>query len=233
MFNAVAADIVSAGSSQNGCHETRLPVSTTSEAAPSRAGIAAVAAATCANDFTALIIAYMKSPATIFVALMLAGASLQAQGGNPIGDHLKAQWTNIRDLLTQMAEKMPEENYRFKPTAEMQDFGQRMAHVVGFNLRTCSMVSGAAKTPMVSNAPTKAEVTALVKESNAACDAVFNTLTDAEAMKMIPAGRGGMRPTFAVLESNVLEHSQEVYGYMAPYLRLRGIVPPSSDRNER
>jgi hypothetical protein len=176
----------------------------------------------------------MKQLATIFVTMMLAGAStLYAQGANPISDHLKAQWTNIRDLLTRMAEKMPEENYRFKPTAEMQDFGQRMAHVVGFNLRTCSMVSGQAKAPMVSNAPTKAEVTALVKESNQACDAVFNSLTDTEAMKMIPAGRGGMRPKFAVLEGNVLEHSQEVYGYMAPYLRLKGIVPPSSDRNER
>jgi len=95
------------------------------------------------------------------------------------------------------------------------------------------MVSGTPKTPMVSQAPTRAEATALVKEANAACDAVFNGLTDVEAMKMIPAGRGGMRPMFAVLEGNVLEHSQEVYGYMAPYLRLKGIVPPSSDRNER
>ena len=176
----------------------------------------------------------MKQLATIFVALVLAGSSpLQAQGANPISDHLKAQWMNIRDLLARMAEKMPDENYRFKPAPEMQDFGQRMAHVAGFNLRTCSMMSGPAKMPMVSNAPTKAEITAIVKESNAACDAVFNTLTDAEAMKMIPAGRGAMRPKFAILESNVLEHSQEVYGYMAPYLRLKGIVPPSSDRNER
>jgi hypothetical protein len=176
----------------------------------------------------------MKQLATIVMTMALSGTlTLHAQGANPISDHLKAQWTNIRDLLTRMGEKMPEENYRFKPTADMQDFGQRMAHIAGFNLRTCSMVSGAPKMPMVSNAPTKAEVITLVKESNAACDAVFNTLTDANAMKMIAAGRGGMRPVFAVLESNVLEHSQEVYGYMAPYLRLKGIVPPSSDRNER
>lgn len=175
----------------------------------------------------------MKKAVSISFVMMLAASSLQAQSANPISDHLKGQWTNIRDLIARMGEKMPEENYRFKPTAEMQDFGQRMAHVTGFNLRTCSMVSGAAKTPMVSQAPTRAEVLALVKESSAECDAVFNALTDAEALKMIPAGRGGMRPKFAVLEGNVLEHSQEVYGYMAPYLRLKGIVPPSSDRNER
>lgn len=175
----------------------------------------------------------MTRIATILLVCVFAASPLHAQGPNPLSEHLKGQWTNIRDLLTRMAEKMPEEHYRFKPTAEMQDFGQRMAHVVGFNLRTCSMVNGTAKAPMVAAMPSKAEVTALIKDANAECDAVFNGLTDAQAMKMIPAGRGGMRPAFAVLEGNVLEHSQEVYGYMAPYLRLKGIVPPSSDRNER
>jgi hypothetical protein len=175
----------------------------------------------------------MKQFATISLSLMLGLSTLHAQGANPVSDHLKSQWTNIRDLLARIAEKMPEANYRYKPVPEMQDFGQRVAHIAAANLRTCTMVSGAPKMPMVPDAPTKAEATALMKESNAACDAVFNPLTDANAMKMIAAGRGGMRPVFAVLEGNVLEHSQEVYGYMSPYLRLKGIVPPSSDRNER
>ena len=47
------------------------------------------------------------------------------------------------------------------------------------------------------------------------------------------AGRGGQRTKLALIEGNVLEHSQEVYGYMCVYLRLKGIVPPSSDRTER
>jgi hypothetical protein len=46
-------------------------------------------------------------------------------------------------------------------------------------------------------------------------------------------GRGGQRTKLALIEGNVLEHSQEVYGYMCVYLRLKGIVPPSSDRTER
>ena len=62
---------------------------------------------------------------------------------------------------------------------------------------------------------------------------MFNALTDAEAMTMVTGGRGGPRPKFAILQGNVLEHAQEMYGYMAPYLRLKGVVPPSSDRNER
>jgi hypothetical protein len=58
-------------------------------------------------------------------------------------------------------------------------------------------------------------------------------LTDAEVLKTIDTGRGGQRTKLALIERNVLEHSQEVYGYMAVYLRLKGIVPPSSERNER
>jgi hypothetical protein len=172
----------------------------------------------------------------LLTAVMLAAGPgpAFAQGGNPMSDHFKAQWTNIRDLLTRMANAMPEADYRFKPTPEMQDFGQRMAHVITFNVRACSAAAGAQKNPTFSAAPTKAEVMAAMKEGNAECDAVFNGLTDQMLMtKMVPFGRGGMRPLFAALEANPLEHAQEVYGYSAVYLRLKGIVPPSSDRNER
>ena len=54
-----------------------------------------------------------------------------------------------------MADKMTEENYRFKPTPEMQDFGQRMAHVINFNMRGCAAVKGETKPLMFSAAPTK------------------------------------------------------------------------------
>jgi hypothetical protein len=71
-----------------------------------------------------------------------------------------------------------------------------------------------------------------MKQANEECDSVFNSLTDSDLQKMVSAGRG-QRSEFALLEGLVLEHSQEVYGYAALYLRLKGIVPPSSERNER
>ena len=72
-----------------------------------------------------------------------------------------------------------------------------------------------------------------MKEANQECDSVFGSLTDAEGVKMVAGGRGGPRTKIGVLEGTVLEHSQEMYGYLAVYLRLKGIVPPSSDRNEQ
>ena len=178
----------------------------------------------------------MSRIATIFAAVLAAGsgsAALAQSPANPLSANFKGSWANISNLLARMAEKMPEENYRFKPTPEMADFGARIAHAISFNMRGCATAKGETKAVMFSAAPTKAEVLAAMKETNAYCDGVFNSMTDADAMTMISGGRGGPRPKFAILQGTVLEHSQEMYGYMAPYLRLKGIVPPSSDRNER
>jgi hypothetical protein len=169
---------------------------------------------------------------TMLAILFASPCMLLAQDANPISTNLKADWGNIRDLLVKMADKMPDDGYRFKPTPELQDFGQRMAHVITFNMRACAMLKGDQQTVMFSPAPTKAEVAVAMKKANDECDSLFNSLTDADALKMV-AGRGGQRQELAVIQGNILEHSQEVYGYAAVYLRLKGIVPPSSDRNER
>ena len=158
---------------------------------------------------------------------------LPAQEANPISANMKQSWNNVKGLLQRMAEKMPEEDYSFKPTPEMQSFGQRMGHVISFNMRGCSTAQGEAKNLQIPATASKADILAAMKQADDVCDAVFNSMTDAEAQKMINAGRGGQRQKLALLQGLVLEHSQEVYGYMAVYMRLKGIVPPSSDRNER
>jgi DinB family protein len=175
----------------------------------------------------------MNRASTMIVTVLLAGAcAVHAQDANPISANLKQSWTNIRDLLVKVADRMPDENYRFKPTPDVQDFGQRMAHVIGFNVRACSLLQGAQKNITFTAAPSKAEITTAMKQANDACDSIFNSMTDADVLKTIDTGRGGQRTKLALIEGNVLEHSQEVYGYVAVYLRLKGIVPPSSERNE-
>jgi DinB family protein len=172
-------------------------------------------------------------PLFTFLFLLFGGSgTLRAQNANPVSTHLKGQWTNIRDLLTKEADRMPEENYRFKPAPEMEDFGQRMAHVITFSMRGCAAVKGEQKQLKFGTPPSKAEVTAAMKEVNDECDGVFNSLSDADLGKMVNVGQR-QRPVIALLEGLVLEHSQEVYGYTAVYLRLKGIVPPSSVQNER
>ncbi len=106
----------------------------------------------------------------VCLALVACTCTLHAQDANPISTNLKQSWANIRDLITKMADKMPEEDYSFKPTPDIQEFGQRMAHVIGFNMRSCAQLKGEQKPLMFSTSPTKAEITAAVKQANDECD---------------------------------------------------------------
>lgn len=169
----------------------------------------------------------------IAVAVLVAGTSAMfAQPSNALVQEARFPWTVVRDNLLKMAEKMPAEDYGFKPVPEIESFGQRVAHIAGANLSICLGVDGKPR-PAGRPALTKEALVALVKQSNAACDAVFDSLTDAGAMEKINSRLGGPFPPEATRTklatlNNLVRHSNEVYGYMCVYLRLKGIVPPSS-----
>src|SRR5215469_4550601 len=164
--------------------------------------------------------------------------SLLAQAPNALVSEAKFPWSVVRDNLLKMAQKMPAENYTFKPTPEIESFGQRMAHIAGANLSICEgirsgdqqMRRAAGPRP---NPASKDEMIALLKQSASACDAVFDSLSDAAALEKISSRLGGPfppEPTRTKLSTlyNMIRHSNEMYGYMCVYLRLKGIVPPSS-----
>lgn len=165
---------------------------------------------------------------------LAGGLAAYAQAPNALVLEARFQWSVVRDNLLKMAEKMPAENYSFKPAAEIETFGQRVAHIAGANLFICQGVAGQQGQPRPRPSTTsKTELVSLVKQSSAACDAVFDSLTDAAAMEKISSRLGGPfppEPTRTKLATlyNLIRHSNEVYGYMCVYLRLKGIVPPSS-----
>lgn len=174
---------------------------------------------------------YSRFAAVIVLAGCLA---LRAQTPNALVSEARFQWSVVRDNLLKMAEKMPAENFTFKPAPEIETFGQRVAHIAGANLFICQGVAGQQSQPRPRPSTTsKAELVALVKQSSAACDAVFDSLTDAAAMEKISSRLGGPFPPEATRTKlatlyNLIRHSNEMYGYMCVYLRLKGIVPPSS-----
>ncbi len=166
------------------------------------------------------------------IVLLLALGLMRAQSPNVLVQEARFPWTVVRDNLLKMAEKMPAEDYSFKPVPEVESFGQRVAHIAGANLSICLGVAGQPR-PAGRPALTKDALVALVKQSNAACDAVFDSLSDAGAMEKISSRLGGPFPpeptrTKLATLNNMVRHSNEVYGYMCVYLRLKGIVPPSS-----
>ena len=158
---------------------------------------------------------------------------LFAQAPNALVSEARFPWSVVRDNLLKMAEKMPAETYGFKPAPEIESFGQRLAHIAGANLSICEGINGRARPFTRPAATSKPELVALLKQSSAACDAVFDSLSDAGALEKISSRLGGPfppEPTRTKLSTlyNMIRHSNQMYGYMCVYLRLKGIVPPSS-----
>jgi hypothetical protein len=161
------------------------------------------------------------------LTILAAIGALQAQT-NPVIAEQKAAYTRLKTNLVKAAEKMPEDAYSFKPTPEMQSFGERVAHIAG-QTGTCSGLTGERKSNPAQGKTSKADLVAALKASFDACDAAWDSMNDKTAMETI-AGRGGQQISkISVLIGNNM-HIQEMYGYISPYMRLKGVVPPTSDR---
>jgi uncharacterized damage-inducible protein DinB len=159
---------------------------------------------------------------------MAAACSLQAQNAPSLSAETKQAYNNIKNYLLRSAEKMPEEHYSFKPVPEVRTFGQLIGHVADAQTRNCSSVKGQPKQGTAGSKTSKADLIAALKESIAECDAAYESLTDANAAEAVTVGRG-QRTRLGALNGNIA-HDNETYGTMVAYMRLKGLVPPSSDR---
>jgi len=171
----------------------------------------------------------------LFLVAVLGCYPLLAQGPGALASEAKFPWTVVRNNLLKLSEKMPEEDYSFKPTPAIESFGQRVAHIAGANLSVCEGMMGRPTAPLGQRpaATSKPELIALLKQASTACDSAFDSLTDAAALEKISSRLGGPFPpeptrTKLATLNNMVRHSNEMYGYMSVYLRLKGIVPPSS-----
>jgi len=165
----------------------------------------------------------------LLIAALSGGAMFaQAPAAAPnYVNEIKQSWTGIKNNLLRSAEKMPEEAYSFKPAPEVRDFGAEVAHGADIATMLCSMALNAPKQGTAATKKTKADLIAALQEANTLCDQAYNSLTDANASESRPFLRGN-RTLIGVLEFNISHHN-ETYGTMVPYLRMKGIVPPSSD----
>ena len=167
-----------------------------------------------------------------------AAAQMAEQSpANPLSTYLRARYMANRNEVVRSAEKMPEENYGMRPgpQQEVRTFGQQVAHIAKFNYLWCSQAKGE-KNPIAGNDPeklaTKAEIMKVLNDAFAYCDGAYNALTDASGMEMIDITQENgtqtrnLRMALLILDYG---HSNEVYGSMVTYLRIKSIVPASSE----
>jgi len=151
-----------------------------------------------------------------------------------------SQYQYVRGNLVKMAEKMPAELYAYQPTPEVKTFAANMAHIIQSNAGQCASASGRpspyAGQNLEKTLTAKADVVKALTDAFVMCDDVFTKLTDEQLSSgtyEITTTRDGqkipLKMPYVSSYSSLISHNNEMYGYMAVYMRLKGIVPPSSD----
>ena len=175
---------------------------------------------------------FLFAAATVVPVALLGQEKSQAPAAppaNPITASEKGLYSFVSNAVIGAAQKMPEENYAFKPTPDVRSFGQLVGHVADASYMFCSQAAGEAN-PMKDIEKTKtskADLVAAVKDAVAYCNKAFDSMTDAKGSQMMKLFNFEMA-RLTVLSLNTA-HTDEHYGNMVTYLRLKGIVPPTSE----
>jgi uncharacterized damage-inducible protein DinB len=149
---------------------------------------------------------------------------------NPLSTWNKIAYARVKGILARSAEKMPEENYSFKPVDTVRSYSQIVGHLADAQYLFCSVALGE-KNPGLDIEHTKSSKADLIAALNTAfayCDKVYDTMTDASAAQTIKL-LGNDAPRLSALIVNNM-HNMEHYGNLVTYMRMKGIVPPSSEQ---
>jgi hypothetical protein len=174
---------------------------------------------------------------TFGFVLAVAAAPFAQAPGTGIAANLQGQYNNLKNNLTQAADKVSAADYGFKvgTTAEARTFGQLFGHIANAQFGQCAGAKGVPNPNQGKNLEeltTKADVVKALADSFAFCDDAFASLTDQSALEVLTGGRGGPSAR-AVGLYGLIVHSNEMYGTAAAYLRSRDIVPPSTENQGR
>jgi uncharacterized damage-inducible protein DinB len=162
----------------------------------------------------------------ILTGALLGAVALNAQ--NPFSTDAKNSYTGIKNTLTKAADEMSDADYSFKASPMERTYGEIVGHVADVQLALCGTAKGEAKKGDAATKTTKADLVAALKSSFDYCDGVYDSLTDADAATKVKMF-GRELTKLGVLNFNV-SHDNEMYGQMVVYLRIKGLVPPSSQR---
>jgi uncharacterized damage-inducible protein DinB len=179
--------------------------------------------------------------AVLFGSLLVISAAAQTGSKDSSADPLSSWLRNIyrgnRNNVARAAEKMPEEFYGLRPgpQKEVRTYGQIVGHLANFNYMWCAQAKGE-KDPNQGNdfekLTSKADLVKALNNALSYCDGVYAALTDASGMQMIEVTQENGRQQRVLRMSQLLLnvfHNNEHYGNIVTYLRIKSIVPPSSE----
>ena len=162
-------------------------------------------------------------------ALVLALSVPQAASAQTVTSSLLGLFEITKDNIMASAQMLDEEMYAFRPTDEVRSMGELFAHIANAQFAFCSAAAGESS-PQTENyeetRTTKAQILDALASGFAYCDGVYARMTDEMGARSVNFFTGP-NTAFGVLAFNSA-HNYEHYGNLVTYMRINGIVPPSS-----
>jgi uncharacterized damage-inducible protein DinB len=170
-------------------------------------------------------------PFVVAAVLALPSLSYAQAPANPMQASIKSVFDMLKGNLSKSAEKVGDDLYGFKPTPEVRSFGQLIGHIADSQFGMCATAAGEkpAQSGIEKSATTKAALVKALNDSIAYCDKVLAGMDDKKGLEVTKFFTGPTTRLGVLAFNNA--HSYEHYGNMVTYMRLKGIVPPSSGGN--
>jgi len=154
------------------------------------------------------------------------------------GEALNQSLGIVEHDFVSAADAMPEDKYSYAPTSGefkgVRTFAEQVKHVAAANYMFGAGVLGEKKPPVDvggENGPatmkSKAEIVKFLNDSFAYLHKALGSVTEKNQLDMIETEFGSKAPRL-MLASFAVAHPFDHYGQMVEYLRMNGIVPPSS-----
>lgn len=162
---------------------------------------------------------------------------LENYKNRPLASVIQKAFDVNANYLMMAARMMPESAYGFRPTPDLRTFGEQINHATAAQYSFCNqagMPPGVERKapPALRQVTAKADIIKALDESVTYCDRVLAAASEAWLMETAPRLGGatsglieGIR-AHAFMYNNV--HDAEDYGTITIYMRLQGLVPPSS-----
>ena len=165
-------------------------------------------------------------------AVAAAAPPVLAQGSSPsVVKELVAGWQRAATDILDVAQAMPEEKYGYKPTPEISTFREQLMHLADATQRFIDTAKGTkSEAGHAHPTMTKAEVIARLKQTLQTGQEMLGSLTDAQLLEQVKFPFGDRMVTRFTFWQGPLYQVRNHHGQLVVYLRMNGIVPPTTAR---
>ena len=163
-------------------------------------------------------------------AAAMAQTAMAGNGADASIAALRSNWLQAVGNITKAAEELSEADYAYRPVATVRTFGEIVGHVAGSQYLMCAAALGEkqpAEDAVEKAAKTKAAILKALHESVEYCTKAYAITAATAGLSTQLFGETSTR--VGALALNAV-HDGEHYGNIVTYMRMKGMVPPSSRR---